>query len=285
MKITLLENVGFCHGVEESLTILEKNYQPDKALYLLGMLVHNEIVNNELKKIGIKIINESELQNLDKNPYDKIIFTTAHGTDPKIIQFIKKRGYQLIDTTCPIVRKNNELINHYYQDGFEIIYIGIKNHPESTAVKKYVHIVENKNDIDNLNIINNRIVVISQTTMTKDNIDYLYQLIIKKYPNALNNTSICPFVKKRQDELNDFVSKNHSPLDYYLVLGGKMSNNTLKLVEIIKKYTNSVSLLSSFNEIYELNLKDRYNVYITSGASTPMKFIREVKDFLEKNSK
>lgn len=286
MIITILNNVGFCNGVEKSLEIVENNFDISKETYLLGMLVHNESVNNEIKKAGIKIISPDELKLFDKNnPYNKLIITTAHGTNENVINYIQKLGIKIIDTTCPIVKKNNDLIKRYYQDGFEIIYIGIKKHPESESVKQFIHIVETKADIDSLNITNNRIVVISQTTMTEDNINNLLNNILEKYPSALNVTSICPFVKARQDEVKNIVNQNHSSLDYYLVLGSKLSNNTKKLVEIIKKYTNNVYQISSLDDLYSLNLKTRYHIYITSGTSTPQKFVREVKDFLEKNYK
>ena len=278
MKLTILSNVGFCEGVNRSLAIVEENYQRKESTYLLGMIVHNEIVNNELIKHGIRITNEDEI--FKEKP--GTVITTAHGTKKETIQHLIKSGFKIIDTTCPIVDKNNQVIEHYKNDGFDIVYLGIKNHPESKANANLVHIIENKHDINQLKINNNRIVIIAQTTMTEENIKTLSNYLLEKYPHALTHTKICPFVLNRQKEVEDCANLHHESTDYYFVLGSNLSNNTKKLEEIILHYTTNVRIISSLDDLYPFTFKERYHIYITSGTSTPMSFVREVKDYIEK---
>ena len=277
MKITMLTNIGFCEGVNRSLSVVEENYRSDQPTYLLGMIVHNEIVNNELIKHGIKIIDEKDVL---KQPIGTII-TTAHGTKKETINSLIKAGFRIIDTTCPIVTQNNKLIERYNNDGFDIVYLGIKNHPESKANEEIVHIVQTREDIDQLKINNNRIVVIAQTTLTEENIESLSSYLLKKYPYALMHTSICPFVLNRQKEVEECVKVHHDSTDYYFVLGSNLSNNTRKLKEVIQRYTENVRIVSELDDLSSFIFKERYHIYLTSGTSTPISFIREIKSYLD----
>ena len=285
MKVIKATELGFCYGVSNSIKLVLKELEQNtfnKKIYLLGMLVHNEIVCNSLKQMGVELINIDELDNILKNKEKGTIITTAHGTCEEIIRKIQRNGFKLVDSTCKIVEKNMKEIDRYLSNGFDIIYIGKKNHPESKAVENKVHLIENGNDVEKLNINNNRIVVLNQTTMSENDLSSNTEFILKKYPYALINTSICPATLTRQQKVLEEVSKHHDLKDYWLVFGDKSSNNTNKLLEIIKRYTNNCYLVSSIKELELLSLRSTYNIYVTSGTSTPIAFINKAIEYLEK---
>jgi len=280
MNVVRVTDLGFCFGVKSSIQIaLNELHKKDKQIYILGMLVHNTIVCNSLKQMGIKMIELDELSQVDK--LNSKIILSAHGTNPELKNELIRKGYSIIDSTCKIVEKNKLEIDRYFDEGFDIIYIGKRNHPESIAVEDKVHLVESVDDCNNLNIDNNRIVILNQTTMTQDNIDKLSLAIINKYPNALNVTSMCPITKERQEKLLSEVILHHDYNDYWIVFGDKSSNNTNKLFEIIKGYTNNCYLVSSIRELELLSLRPAYTIYVTSGTSTPMGFIEKAINYLE----
>ena len=166
----------------------------------------------------------------------------------------------------------------------EIIYIGKHKHSESNVVKDMVHIVENKNDIQNLNLNNKHIVIVNQTTMSEHDFDLLLPEIFKKYPEALNNTEICPATLERQKELNTFLESHHAKGDKWLIIGDNKSNNTKKLVEIVSEKTTNYNLVSNLTDIQIINFNKCDDVYITSGTSTPDGLIKDIVSYLEKEN-
>lgn len=284
MKITVLPNTGFCFGVLNSIN-LSKNelHTANKPLYLLGMLVHNDIVNSEFIKAGyIQIKNETDIDLILNNTKGGTFISTAHGISSKLKDKILKKGFRLIDTTCPIVKANNEKIIHYYNEGFSIIYIGKHNHSESDVIKKYVDIVETPRDVDNLNIKNERIVITNQTTMSEKDFNVLLPLILKKYPKALNDLKICPATLERQQDLIYYLEKYHNNNDIWLIVGDPKSNNTKKLLEIVTSKSNNYYLISNLSDLQMINYNDNSHILITSGTSTPNGLINDIVMHLNK---
>lgn len=282
MNIIKTSKTGFCYGVERSITLTKetsKNF--DQPYYLLGMLVHNTLVNDELTLNGFKII-----ESIEKKLTEKATFiSTAHGVHEDIKQKINKSGNILIDTTCPIVIKNNQKIYNYFKDNYTIIYFGKHNHQESFVVKDYVHIVENIADIDKLKINNENLVLVNQTTMGIDELKEIENYIKQKYPRCLIDTLICPSTSERQKEIKSLLTMYNTEKDFWLILGDKKSNNTTKLYETAKLNTKKCAFISSFNELNTLCFDNIENIIITSGTSTPNNFVEDVYSFLEKRYK
>ena len=283
MKIIVMPKVGFCYGVERSITLTKELSHNDfpKPYYLLGMLVHNDIVNNDLINHGFKILNSpDEIDNI----IEGTLISTAHGLRDDLKDKINKKNLPIIDTTCPIVLNNNRKILKYYQEGYSVIYIGKHNHQESNVIKEYIHLIENINDINNLNITNNNIVLTNQTTMSIYDIDNLSKVVLDKYPSTIIDTIICPATKERQDTLIKELEKHHDINDYWIIIGDKKSNNTNKLVEIVRNITNNYYFIDNKNDVNKINIQEDYNFYITSGTSTPNNVIEEIIEELKKNS-
>lgn len=285
MNIFVMPKVGFCYGVEKSIELaksgLNDNYP--KPYYLLGMIVHNQSVNDELEKLGFLFVNNN-LDLLLNSDTTYTFISTAHGIKQEIKEQILSHNHKLIDTTCPIVIKNNQKIFEYFKKGYEIIYIGKNNHQESNVVKEFVHIVESITDLEKLNINNNLIVLTNQTTMSIIEINEFEKKAKELYPNILIDTIICPATKERQDTLLSELKKHHGTNDKWIVIGDIRSNNTNKLVDLIKRYTQNVYFIHSKNDIENLILCETDNLYITSGTSTPSSIIYEIVEILKRKN-
>ena len=281
MNIIKMPKVGFCYGVERSITLtkeIENNNLP-KPYYLLGMLVHNDIVNNELEKSGFILLNNpNEIDNINTGTF----ISTAHGLKQSIKDKINLKKLPIIDTTCPIVLNNNRKILEYHHKMYSIIYIGKHNHQESNVIKEYIHLIETIDDVEKLSITNENIVLTNQTTMSIYDIETLTTAVLKKYPQTIIDTIICPATKERQDTLISELEKHHGLKDFWIVVGDKKSNNTNKLVEIVKNVTNNYYFISSKEEIKNIKISNDFNYYITSGTSTPNIVINEIIEELKK---
>lgn len=281
MKVIVLPDVGFCYGVKRSIDFCKEHKDSKKALFLLGMLVHNDLVNKSLLQNGFQMIeNDNDLLYQLKKHQDGIFISTAHGISEKTKKRIIDAGAKLIDTTCPVVNENRQKIIRYYQNGYDIIYIGKKGHAEGEAVKEYIHLIENDSDINQLLIQNPNIVIMNQTTMSEMDFKSLIPLIHQKYPWALEDLCICPFTLKRQKNVLEEINLHHSCHDKWLVVGDIKSNNTNKLFELIKDHTNNCYLVNSVLEIMPLKLSSDDTIYICSGTSTPNQLIEEIKEYL-----
>ena len=286
MKITVLSTIGFCFGVERSLKLCNDALADQtKPHYLLGMLVHNSLVQEHLLANGAKIITMDELDELIKQNQDAYIISTAHGISLELKNKINQSTLTLIDTTCPIVLKNNDKIKNYYDKGYGIIYLGKKHHAESNIVKSIVHIVESVEDISNLNIKIDRIAVVNQTTMSTYDFEVLSKAIKQKYPDAIFDLSICSATKKRQDELQIALDMYHSEIDHWLVIGDHLSNNTNKLYQLISNVTPYVSLIENKEQINSLSISSNTHFIITSGTSVSIDTINEIVETIKEKSR
>lgn len=274
---------GFCKGVVNAIKLAKKTKQEhqNENVYILGMLVHNSYVSHELAELGIITLDDSNkskeelLDDID----DGIVIFTAHGISEKIKQKAIDKGLKYVDATCVDVLKTQNVIKDKINEGYDVIYFGKKNHPEAEAVLSIsdkIHLVTNIEDLINLNIDNDNIFLTNQTTMSYLELSDLIQLVKDKYPQVVVEKEICNATSQRQEAISKLVD-----CDLLYVVGDIKSNNTNKLVEIGKnKGIKKVILLNNFADINDKDLVGVENIYVTAGASTPLKLIDEVIDYL-----
>ena len=279
---------GYCKGVyfaiEKVKEILKSNNYP-KPIYVLGYIVHNRFVVEELKALGaitLDDINKTRLELIDDIDSGTIVIS-AHGTPINVIEKIKAKGLRLVDATCKDVYITHDLIKAYLNKNYSIIYIGKKNHPETNAslsLSENIHLVETIDDIKTINT-NKRVFVTNQTTFSIKDILPIHLAIKKKFPEAIISEEICNATRLRQNA----IIKNNKDVDLCYIVGDKRSNNSKNLVKISEKFTNTKTLLiQSVKDINEINLKNRKIISVSSGASTPEYLTKEVIEFLEKYS-
>ncbi len=287
MNVIKVTPRGFCLGVVKSIKMAKdalKMY-PDKKVYMIGLLVHNKIIVNELSELGIiaiddwKIPREEIIRNI---PLGSVVVFSAHGTNAKVIKLAEDLGLITIDTKCEWVLETEILINEYLGKGYDVIFIGKHNHPETIALtsinKEKVHLVTTVEEVKNLNIENENIFVTNQTTLSIIDTEEIHKAIKSKYDKCLYKNDICEATLVRQQAVLDLDS---NLVDLLYVVGDERSNNTLKLVELGLSKGIKTLRIDTKNNIDLDDLKNIKTVAVTAGASTSSIIQNQVIKFLE----
>lgn len=285
MKTIKITPRGYCHGVVNAINTISNlsDLSIKKPVYILGMVIHNKQMTSSLEQKGFITLHDpskTRLELLDKIDSGTVIFT-AHGVSPEVYAKAILKGLEIIDTTCDDVVKSQLVMKDYLSQGYEVIYIGKQNHPESEAargISPLIHVIENKEDLDCLSIDNPNIVITNQTTMSIYDVFQCSEYAKTLYPNIVYIDEICNATRIRQEA----IASLDSSIDHVLVVGDKLSNNSRKLVEVaIEKAHIPASLIENIEDIDIELLKTINTVAVSSGASTPTKVTNEVIRFLE----
>jgi 4-hydroxy-3-methylbut-2-enyl diphosphate reductase len=285
METVKLSPRGYCHGVVNAINTITNlvNLSTEKKITILGMVIHNKQVVDFFTEHGIKTIHsdtKTRLELLDEVEEGIVVFT-AHGVSPEVHQKATEKGLEIIDTTCTDVISTQKLIHQYINDGYDVIFIGKKHHPESEAasgISDKVHIVQDVTDAKVLHIDNPKIALTNQTTMSLYDIYLLAEEIKKLFPHIEFIEEICNATRIRQEAV-----RNQDPsIEHCFVVGDKLSNNSQNLARVSREYANiPASLIESVEDIDIDLLKKLRKVSVTSGASTPTRVTNEVISFLQ----
>ena len=285
MEIIIAKEAGFCFGVKRAVDGAYKEIKNGKKkIYCLGEIVHNKDVIANLEKNKITFV-----ESIDEIKEDNVkLIIRAHGIDKSIYEIAKKRNIEIIDYTCPLVKKTHDIAEEYQKNGYYIFLIGSKNHPEiigtSSHCGKNYSIIDDEEELKmEISKINSKgiknLLVIVQTTFSKSKFA-LFESIIKESINSninlvINNT-ICNATSNRQLETEELSKKAH----LLIVVGGKNSSNTKKLYEVACKNTDSLQV-ENHKELDLDRIKKYQKIGIVSGASTPIEIVNEIADKLK----
>ena len=286
-NIKLAKFAGFCYGVKRAVETAKKLKQenPQKNIFILGELIHNTDVINELETIGIKTIYE-----IPKNaPANSICIVRSHGESPAIFEKIKNAGFELVDLTCPDVKKVQQKAIELAQQDYFVVIVGKPNHPEVVAIKANADLysdkvvvattVEELKPYENQIKLHKRVGVVVQTTQMVSSLNNIVNYINSIAKEVLIHNTICQSTAMRQKEARELAQES----DLMLVVGSKKSANTTHLAEILKNCTKTIHIEndSELNEYKDL-FKNIHNIGITAGASTPENIINKVIDYIRK---
>ncbi len=283
MKIILAKYIGFCKGVNRCISLVEQEIKNGNKVYALGELLHNQQEMKRLESLGVKVINDiKELKSVFKNI--SLIIRT-HGIEKEVYQqIVSKNGIKVVDGTCPIVKKNQVIVEKYSKEGYNVIIFGDIEHPEIRALISYIsnnvkkYVVSSLEDIKKLDISYDKpIIVISQTTKPVDEYKKICDVLKRKFKNVKIFNTICKETILREQEIKDLSKKVHK----VIVIGGKNSANTKKLISIAKKYNNEVFAISCEEEVKNLKINGYETIAIFSGASTPRWLIQKIVKKIE----
>lgn len=278
MEIILVPKIGFCFGVKRAVDIsLESLKKKAKPCQVLGPLVHNEFVIKELKKAGIKFINS-----LDEAKRGTVI-VSAHGEDPKVLEKIKKMGCEMINATCFLVTKVQNLAKELQRKGYQVIIIGDKDHKEvksiQAAIKGKGIIIDSAKDASKLKVKNKPVATVVQTTHNPARVEKILKELKKKFKNLEFHNTLCPTVQNYQKE----VTKLAPRVDLMLIIGSETSANTKRLAEIAKTGCKIVYHIESAVQLRKNWFMGVKKVGIAGGTSTPSWLIEEVIRKLKKD--
>ena len=281
MNLKLAESAGFCFGVQRAVDLVYNEVKNGGNIYTYGPIIHNDLVVDELKSMGVEVIESPE--ELTGMPKGTIIIR-SHGISKKILEELSSYGHKIIDATCPFVQKIHKTVSRY--DDRHIIIIGNPEHPEVKGIIGWCNIenysvVENMDDARQIELpLEIKLCIVSQTTFNYNRFQELVEIISKKgYDINVLNT-ICNATQLRQSEAYDMAKKS----DAMIVIGGKQSSNSRKLYEICKKECENTYYIQKPDDLDLNSFKSFRNVGITAGASTPHNIIKEVHTVMSEKS-
>ncbi|HEX5565305.1 MAG TPA: 4-hydroxy-3-methylbut-2-enyl diphosphate reductase [Sporosarcina sp.] len=285
MKVKKISPRGYCYGVVDAM-VRARNAALDKTLprpiYILGMIVHNKHVTDAFEEDGIITLDgKNRLEILEKVETGTVIFT-AHGVSPEVRELARRKGLVSIDATCPDVTVTHDLIAEKTAEGYDIIYIGKKYHPEPEGAigvaPHAVHLIETLDDVDGLELTNEKLLVTNQTTMSQWDVAHIMDALKEKFPHIEVHKEICLATQVRQEAVADQAGE----ADLLIVVGDPKSNNSNRLTQVSVEIANTPSYrISDVSEINIDWLQGVETVAVTAGASTPTLIVREVIGFLE----
>lgn len=287
MNVIKVSPRGYCYGVVDALVIARQAaMNPDlpRPIYILGMIVHNLHVTEALKDDGIITLDvrgKKRIDLLDEIDHGTVIFT-AHGVSPEVRHIAKEKGLTAIDATCPDVTKTHNLIQEKKKEGYHVIYIGKKGHPEPEGAigvaPEIVHLVETVEDVDQLQLDTDKILITNQTTMSQWDVMDIMNYIKSKYPQAENFNEICRATQTRQEA----VASQAKDADLLIVVGDPRSNNSNRLAQVSMEIAHTRSYrIADLSELQLEWLDGVQKVAVTAGASTPTQLTKEVILFLD----
>ena len=284
LKIILASPRGFCAGVDRAIEIVEKALKKFGApVYVRHEIVHNKYVVDNLKKKGAIFI--EELYEIKDN--SRPVVFSAHGVPKSVPEEAEEKKLFYVDATCPLVTKVHKETERHNKNGYQVILIGHKGHPEVIGTmgqisSKNITLIETTEDAKNIKIeqFNKPVAYVTQTTLSIDDTKDIIEILKKKFPNIKSpvKEDICYATTNRQNAV-----KQIAPLcEMFFVIGSENSSNSKRLVEVAKKAGCIKSQLINFEETLPLKqIIKCTRIGLTSGASAPeslvQDFILEIK--------
>ncbi|MEK5641011.1 4-hydroxy-3-methylbut-2-enyl diphosphate reductase [Paenibacillus rhizosphaerae] len=285
MEVIKISPRGYCYGVVDAMVLARQaaqNLDLPRPIYILGMIVHNSHVTNSFEDEGIITLDgPNRMEILNQVDRGTVIFT-AHGVSPEVRKLARDKGLTTVDATCPDVTKTHDLIREKVAEGYEVIYIGKKGHPEPEGAigiaPDHVHLIEKEDEIANLRISASRIIITNQTTMSQWDIKTIMKKLLELYPSAEVHNEICLATQVRQEA----VAEQAGQADLVIVVGDPRSNNSNRLAQVSEEIANVKAYrIADITELKREWLEGISKVAVTSGASTPTPITKEVIAYLE----
>ena len=283
MEVTVAKTAGFCFGVKRA---VEKVYdqigRTEKRIYTYGPIIHNEQVVGDLREKGVEVIDSLEELKTIRNA---VVVIRSHGVGKNVYEILKENDVEIVDATCPYVKKIHRIVEKQSAEGRKVLIIGSEDHPEVQGIKGWgderTVVIEDMDDFLKLQLPENEklqfkkiihVPIVSQTTFNYKKFQDIVEKISKtRYDITVLNT-ICNATQERQVEAMRIASQ----VDVMLVIGGKHSSNTQKLYDICRKECKNTYYIQTLGDFNPECISSVRSVGITAGASTPNNIIEEV---------
>lgn len=283
MEVLRITPRGYCHGVVDAFRIAKRvRDATDGPVHMLGMLVHNTHATDDLRRQGVELVDPpSRLAGLEMIRDGTVIFT-AHGVSPQVKERAAALGLRAVDATCSDVVRTHDLVKDLASRGYEVVYVGRKGHPEPEGVvgeaPGHVHLVQDFEDVERLEIDGDRVAVTCQTTLSMWDTEELIEAVRRRFPNVEVHNEICRATQERQEA----AVRAAAEVDLVIVVGSPRSSNSNRLVEVVRKLGGKPAhLVDRLEDIDPCWFEGVRRVGVTSGASTPSQLTRRVIEYLE----
>ena len=278
MNVTVAKSAGFCFGVKRAVDTVYQEIEKGEKVFTLGPIIHNEQVVEELEEKGVKVINSiEELADIK----DGTVVIRSHGVSEQVIRQLEKYDIKIVDATCPFVSKIHRIVQEKYREGFQIVIIGNKTHPEVEGIngwcKDSAVVLETVSEAEKFRPDpQKKLCIVSQTTFNYKKFKDMVDIFEKKSYDILVMNTICNATEERQTEAGTIARQS----DAMLVIGGKHSSNTQKLYEICSKECPNTYFIQTLDDLNLELFQSFRSVGITAGASTPNNIIKEVQSYV-----
>jgi 4-hydroxy-3-methylbut-2-enyl diphosphate reductase len=286
LKVILDPQAGTCGGVRRAIQLAEKELEDThETVLVLGDIIHNEREVERLDKAGLRTIHTSDLDHFDTviNPGSRNlkVLVRAHGEPPETFEKLTKLGVDVVDGTCPVVTRSQDLAREYNERGYQVAIVGKHHHPEIIGIVGHAEnkafIVQYDEDIQQLTP-GLPTMVMTQTTVSPAWFDEMTDKIRQRVGEVVVKDTLCRFVVRRDQKLPSFATQ----ADVILVVGGHKSSNTKMLHATCKAINPRSYHVVSVDELESEWFEECETIGVTGSASTPLWLLNEFMDTLER---
>ena len=269
MKITITKDAGYCFGVRDAVNMAYNAAEKYGKVYMLGSIVHNEQVIQDLNKAGVKIV-----RSFDDIPQNSPILFRAHGTVNKLWKKSKSKNMNIIDATCPLVYEIHQELKKLSKDGRQVIVIGDHGHDEVVAIADQVKnsiVISSPEEASKLRKIK-KAGVVSQSTQALENVQEIINILMTKVFDLHFINTICYPTKRNHEQIKDIALDN----DVMIIIGSFTSANSKRLTQLsLDRNPNSYQVTGK-EDLNPIWFKNMDSIGISAGASTPDYLINQV---------
>jgi 4-hydroxy-3-methylbut-2-enyl diphosphate reductase len=262
MEVLLADKAGFCFGVKRAINTAFKAAVKGNV-YCLGPLIHNPQEVERLRQAGVKTVEDFSIL----KPGDHLIIR-SHGVPPRVLAQAREQGLEIIDLTCPFVGKAQRDAELLHKEGYQVVVVGEKKHPEVQSILGYAGdnavVIETAHDVESMKL-EPRLGVVAQTTQSYGNFSEIVLTLLRLSKELKVFNTICSSTKERQDSARGLARQ----VDVMLVVGGRNSANTSRLVSVCEGEGKPTYHIEVADEIQQSWLEGAARVGVTAGASTP----------------
>ncbi|MCK4384741.1 MAG: 4-hydroxy-3-methylbut-2-enyl diphosphate reductase [candidate division Zixibacteria bacterium] len=276
MKVSVVKKAGFCFGVKRAIKLaFDVAKKKNEKVYTWGPLIHNPQVVEDLKKKGVYVV--EDLRKIKKGT----LIIRSHGIHPEILKRIKKRKIEVVDATCPFVKKAQRQAKLLSDQGYQVVVVGEADHPEVQGIMGYANdsaLVINHNRIKRNLPHFEKLGVIAQTTLNIDAFKQVIGELIEKADELKVCNTLCYATARAQKATLKLAGK----VDMMIVVGGHNSANTTRLAKLCRSIQTPTHHIETTKGLRRDWLKGKRKVGVTAGTSTPDWIIREVVEDIKK---
>lgn len=273
MEVIVADNAGFCFGVKRAIKLADDTLESTQGrVKSLGSLIHNPQVVDSFRARGLEVVAE-----IDSVALEDTVIIRSHGVGPEVKQSAAERGLKVVDTTCPFVTKAQQYAARLIADGYKVVMIGDKDHPEVIGVVAHTRnqaiVINTVADAEKLKFIP-RMGVVFQTTHSIGHVQEIVGALLKRGKEVRVFNTLCGATTSMQKTAIELSSE----VDAMVVIGGRQSANTAQLAEVCRRVNPRVLQIESAEELDEGWFRGLRRVGVSAGASTPDDVIAEVVD-------
>ena len=274
MEVLLAKPRGFCAGVERAIEIVERALaQFGAPIYVRHEIVHNKSVVESLRAKGAVFVEE-----LDEVPRGATVIFSAHGVSKEVQADAERRGLKVFDATCPLVTKVHVEVAKMLREGYEIVMIGHRGHPESEGTMgqatRGMHLVETVEDVAALKPATGRLAYVTQTTLSVDDAAQIVAALRARFPDIRGpkKDDICYATQNRQDAVKFMAPQ----CDVVIVVGSPNSSNSNRLREVAQGRGTEAYMVDNAAQLQPQWVEGKRRVGVTAGASAPEILVMDV---------